>query len=71
MIVKERTNTDDFLFANGTGVNFGDKLLDGNVRVLIHVWINVSLQRLELIYGGNNDQNIRLNNNFVNHFISK
>lgn len=49
MISKTLTNADDFLFANGDWVNFCDKLLDGNVRVLIHVWINISLQRFELI----------------------
>lgn len=49
MISITLTNADDFLFADGDRVNFCDKLLDGNVRVLIHVWINVSLQRLELI----------------------
>lgn len=45
-IFKALTNSDDFLFANGTWVNFRDKLLDGNVGVLIHVWINIGLQRL-------------------------
>lgn len=43
------TDTDSFLFADGKRVYFGDKLLDCNVWVLVHVRINVSLQRLELI----------------------
>lgn len=47
--LKTLTDTNDFLFADSTRVDFCDKLLDGNVRVLIHVWINVGLQRLELI----------------------
>lgn len=48
-ILKTLTDTDDFLFADCTGVDFCDKLLDGNIRVLIHVWINISLKRLQLI----------------------
>lgn len=58
---KAHTNTDDFLFADGSRVNFCDKLLDCNIWVLIHVWINVSLQRLELICKGKQSKNIRLN----------
>lgn len=62
------TNTDDFLFADGRGVNFFDKLLDGDIRILIHVWINIGLQRLEVIYGGKDDQNSRLNNKIINYY---
>lgn len=44
------TNTNDFLFANGAGIDLCDKLLDGDVRVLVHVRINVSLvEGLQLI----------------------
>lgn len=43
------THADGFLFADGDWVYFSDKLLDCNVRVLVHVRINVSLQGLELI----------------------
>lgn len=49
VVLKTLTDTDDFLFADGAGVDFRDKLLDGNVRVLVHVWINISLKRLQLI----------------------
>lgn len=56
-----RTDADGFLFADRNRVNFGDKLLDGNVWVLVHVRVNVGLQRLELVCGetdGNKSQSV-------------
>ena len=40
------TCTNNLLFGNGAGVDLSGKLEDGDVGILVHVWVNVGLQRL-------------------------
>ena len=44
-----RTCSDDLLFGDVIGMNLTGKLQDGYVGVLVHVRIDVRLQRLQLI----------------------
>lgn len=43
------TRADDFLLGNGAGMDLRGKLEDGDVGILVHVWVHVGLQRLQLI----------------------